>query len=202
MCPVLNNLPTQNRRGFSLVEVVVSMALLVVLSGITVTGMIYHSRIAQSNLSKQKTAESARRFVGAAHIEAMDATIMEVSDGPAGPGTVLTLGHPDPADPTRVVFKQYAYLDGDNNRATIRDNRIVERTVNTPDATTGKTIVEYCAPPPGKPVFTYLNTATLPMVQIQLRIGDQSNPPSAADNAVTGRGYQSFLINAFITKGT
>lgn len=202
MCPARSNLTiSSRRRGFSLVEVVVSMALLVVLSGITVTGMIYHSRTAQANLSRQKMADSARRFVNSAQIGAMDATVMEVTSGPSGPGTVLTLGHPNPANPTQVIYKQYAYLDGDGSAATIRDNRIVERNVNTPNATTGNTIAEYCAPVPGKSVFTYLTTATLPVVHIQLRLGDQTNPPSAADNAVTGRGYQSYLINALITKG-
>jgi type II secretory pathway pseudopilin PulG len=115
-----------------MVEVLIALALLSLLSLITVTGMMVHARTAQSNLSQYKIAENARRFVDVVQDMALDATILRTNTGPAGADTVLTIGKPDPPSPGSTIYKQYAYIDDDNNPATIRDNRIVERDVNTP----------------------------------------------------------------------
>jgi prepilin-type N-terminal cleavage/methylation domain-containing protein len=188
-------------RGFSLVEVMISVALLALLSLITVTGMMFHARMAQSNLAKQKMAEGARRFVEMAQIAVMDATIVKIETGPSGANTVLTIGRPDPANVGSVIYKQYAYIDADGNPATIGDNRIIERDANEPMSTSGKMLLEYCSLNGSSAVFSQVAAAALPLYQINLRVGDRTYPGNVADNAFTGRGYQSYLINAQLAKG-
>ena len=193
--------PFPNRsRAFSLTEVIVSLALLLMLSMITVGGMIMHARLAQSNIEMQRMAEGSRRFVDAVQTAALDATLIQVNNGPSGLNTVLTIGKPDVNSTTATLFKQFAYLDGDGNPATIRDNRIVQRDVNTPAASTGNQVVEFCSPlPDGTPVFSAI-TAGKPVYEINLRVGDRTNPGNNEDNAVTGRGTQTFLIKANVSQ--
>lgn len=188
-------------RGFSLVEVIIAVFILVLLSLITVTGMMFHARMAQSNLAKMRMAEGARRFIEGAQIAILDSTNVRVDTGPAGANTVLTLESPDPANASNVVVKQYAYLDGDGNPATIGDNRIVERNVDTPMATAGKVLVEYCSPVNATTsIFSKNPDSPRPLYEVKLRVGDRTNPANNADNAFTGKGYQSFLIDAGLAK--
>ena len=195
-------LPRNNslRRGFTLIEAIVSVALLVVLSGITVYGMIFHARTAKSNLVRERIAEQSRKFIDFAQIAALDATIIRIDSGPAGAGTVLTIGKPDPDNVGSVIYKQYAYLDTDGNPATINDNRIVERDTNTPNATTGKLLVEYCYPVTGTRIFTQDAKSLRPLFNINLRVGDRTFPANNADNAFTGPGYQAFQIQTSIAQ--
>jgi len=196
----LTTSPLSNRRyAFSLIEVIVSLALLLLLSIITVGGMIMHARLAQSNLEMQRMAEGSRRFVDAVQTAALDATLIQVNNGPAGVNTVITLGKPDVNSTTATIFKQFAYLDDDGNPATIRDNRIVQRDAHTPSATGGNVVLSYCSPlPDGTPIFSSI-IAGKPVYEINLRVGDRTNPGNNEDNAVTGRGTQTFLIKANVS---
>lgn len=198
-------LKTSNRRrGFSLVEVTVSSVLLIILSIITVGGMIVHARMAQANITRHEMSEGSRRFMELANVEALDATIVRVDDGPAGEDTVLTLGRPDPANIGGSIFRQLVYLDTDGNPATLRDNRIVERTVtdlsNTGTATDGTVLVKYCRRVGNTPIFSLDPNAVKPLVNILFRVGDQTYPQSNADDAVTGKGYQSFLVSTSVSQ--
>jgi len=190
---------SSRQRGMTLVEVVVSLALLVLLSLITIVGMVLHARMAQSNMTREQIADGARRLMEIANVGALDATVIRVDTGPAGPNTVLTLGHPDPTDSSKVIWTQLAFLDDDNTTSTIRDNRIVVRNTDTPMASTGDTLIRYCAPA-GAGLFTLNSKSATPLVDISLRIGDQTYPPSAKDNAVTGKGYQSLLVTTSISQ--
>lgn len=188
-------------RAFSLVEVIIAIFILVLLSLITVSGMIFHARTAQSNLTKQRMAEGARRFVEGAQIAILDSTNVRIGTGPAGANTVLTIEAPDPTNASNVIFKQYAYLDGDGKPETIRDNRIVERSVDTPMATDGKVLVEYCSPVDASTnIFSLNPDSPKALYEVRLRVGDRTDPPSAEDNGITGKGYQSFLITASLSK--
>jgi len=196
----LTTRPSLNRRrAFSLTEVLVSLALLLMLSIITVGGMVMHARLAQSNLEMQRMAEGSRRFVDAVQTAALDATLILVNNGPAGLNTVLTIGKPDVNSTTATIFRQFAYLDDDGNPETIRDNRIVQRDVNAPMATSGNKVLDYCSPlPDGTPIFSTI-TAGKAVYEINLRVGDRTNPGNIQDNAVTGRGTQTFLIKANVS---
>lgn len=192
MCQVLRD--SNRRRGLTLVEVVIAVALLVLLSLITVTGMVFHARTAASNLHRQRIAENARNFQDAVQIAALDATIIRIDTGPAGDGTVLTIGKPDPNTPGATIFRQFAYLDDDGNPNTIEDNRIVMRDTNTPNATTGKMLVQYVSPVAGTNVFTQATNTLRPLYRINLHVGDRSRALMSEDNRLTGPGYQGFRI--------
>ena len=181
--------------GLTLIEVLISLALMLLLSIITVQGMIVHGRMAHSNMMRERIADGSRRFVEGVQVFALDATVIRVDTGPAGPQTVLTLGKTDPSA-GNIVYKEYAYLDEDNNPATIKDNSIVERSTFEPLSTSGKVILQYCSPVAGTPVFERESGTARPLYTINLRVGDRTYPANDADNAITGQGYQSFLINA------
>lgn len=187
---------SNSRRGISLVEVLISLTMMLLLSIITVQGMILHGRMAQSNLTRERLAENSRRMMDSISVFALDATIIRVGSGPAGANTVLTLGKPNPDDLTTILYKQFAYLDPDDNPATINDNVIVERSQNSPMSTEGSTLVQYCSPVTGTSIFAKVVGSARPLYAVNLRVGDRSYPSSNADDAITGHGYQSFLINA------
>ncbi len=189
-----------SKRGMSMVELMISLALLTLLSLVTVSGMIYHSRVAKSNLSRQRIAEGARRFVQGAQIAMIDSTIARVDTGPSGPNTVLTIGRPDPNNPGSVVFTQYAYIDRDSNPNTLNDNVIVVRNQDSPLATTGDVIIELASRVTGQNVFTQM-PAAYPLFEINLHVGDRTFPASNADNAFTGPGFQGYRIKALAGRG-
>lgn len=190
----------QSKRGMSLVELMISLALLTLLSLVTVSGMIYHSRVAKSNLSRQRMAEGARRFIQGAQVTMIDSTIARVETGPSGPNTVLTIGRPDPNNVGAVVYTQYAYIDRDGNPNTLNDNVVVVRSQNTPLATTGDVLIELASPVTGQNVFTQM-PASYPLFEINLHVGDRTFPASNADNAFTGPGYQGYRIQALAGRG-
>lgn len=187
------------RRGFSLLEVLMAVFLLSLLSIITVMGMIMHARVAKSNLMQQRMAENSRRFLDAVQVAALDSTVIRVDDGPAGADTVLTLEKPNPDNPTATIITQYAYLDPDNNPATIGDNVLVMRNTDTPSATTGEAVISYCSPVSGKAVFSRNEKAAKPLFDINLRVGDRTFPGNAEDNRFTGNGTQMYRLVASIS---
>ena len=184
----------------SLVEVMIALALMSLLSIITVTGMIMHGRLAKSNHERQRIAEASRRFVDDIQVRALDATILRVDPGPTGAGTVLTIGAPNPSTPGVIDYRQYAYIDADGTSSTTEDNRIVLRSENKPTSTEGELVLDNCSPAAGAgPVFTMVAGTARPLVNVKLRVGDRTFPASANDDRLTGRGYQSFLIYAFLS---
>ncbi len=199
MCPRYSYY-CSGRRGFSLVEVIISLALLILLSLITIQGMMMHARMVKANITQQQVAEGSRRFVDAIQVSALDATIMRIETGPAGPATVLTLGRPDPGNAGGILYEQYAYLDPDGNPDTIGDNILVVRNSNQPMATSGKPLIQLCSPVQGKAIFSKVDNAARPLINIDLQVGDRTSPPSASDNAETGNGYQGFRIAASISQ--
>lgn len=194
-----NMISLNRRRGVTMVEVFMASSVLVLLSLVTVTGMIAHARMAQSNMSMQRMAEDGRRMLDDMNIAAIDATVIRLDKGPAGNNTVLTFGRPDPAVPGATLFTQYAYLDTDKKPATIRDNRIVRRTVDNPNATDGDQVLEYVSPVNGV-VFAQDTTSGKPLFHITARVGDRTYPANNADNALTGPGTQSFVINSSVSQ--
>lgn len=188
------------RRGMSMVELMISLALLTLLSLVTVSGMIYHSRVAKSNLVRQRMAEGARRFIQGAQIAMIDSTVARIDTGPSGPNTVLTIGRPDPNNAGGVVYTQYAYIDRDGNPNTLNDNVVVVRNENSPLATTGNVLMEYASRVTGKNVFTQMSSA-YPLYEVNLHVGDRTFPASNADNAYTGPGYQGYRIQALVGRG-
>ncbi len=188
------------RRGMTLVEVMISLVLMLLLSIITIGGMMMHARMARANLTREQIAESSRRLVSAAQVLALDATVLRVDAGPSGANTVLTIETPDPADSSVTIIKQFAYIDRDMNPNTIGDNVVVERDTNSPGATTGKVIMELCSVVGTKKVFEQPTGTARPLININLRLGDRTSPAGNADNAFTGPGYQSFLISASVSQ--
>ena len=188
----------KGHRAFSLVEVMFSVVLLSLLSLIAVMGMILHSRMAKSNIEQQRMAENSRRFIDEVQVEALDATIIRLDDGPSGPDTVLTLAKPDPANPANTKFYQFAYIDADGTTDTIEDNRIIKRYLDTPMATTGDEVVRYVTPmAPG--IFSQDLRAGRDLFNINARVGDRTYPANNTDNRLTGIGTQMYRIAASVS---
>lgn len=188
----------RRRGGFTLIEVIISVALLIMLSVLVVGAMIMHMRLAKANMAQQRMTETSRRLLDEIQTFALDANQISVDAGPAGAGTVLTLRKVTPAGGTEI--RQYAFINPDANSATIGDNIIVSRRVDTPNATTGDTKIQYVSPVSGTPVFQLSTQSARTLVNINFRIGDRTNPSNNDDNRFTGPGYQSFLVSSNVSQ--
>jgi len=199
--------PAGRQAGFTILEALIAAVLLVILSVITVQGMILHARSSKANITQSQFAEQARRLVDLISINALDATSLEVENGGAGNGSVLTIQKPSSANPAVLITNQFEYVDTDNNANTIANNMILHRTADAPGQT-GKVIARLVSRLPGNtPVFQVVPGTDRPLVHTRLRIGDRfataASPNTAnynADNAQTGRGYQSFVVDAHISQ--
>lgn len=200
--PFMFHIKHHKKNAFTLLEMLISSVLLIMLGVMMTYGMIAHARTSQSNYSLKKITDEAMRLTDAIQGAAIDCdtTGMSIAANAAGvAGTVLTISKTDESGAS-VNLKQYAYIDRDGNPDTILDNVIVERNVNQPTATTGKVIAQNCSPINSTtPIFTMTAGAKIQCVRIALRVGDRTNPPSEIDNGNTGRGYQSFVINTYVS---
>ena len=111
MFPLLK--PFSRKRAFTMIEVVMTSAMLILLSLVTIGGMIAHARMAKSNMAFQRMAEQARVLTDGIQINSMDATLIRLDNGPGGTNSVVTFGRPDPTNPSNTLFVQYAFLNGD-----------------------------------------------------------------------------------------
>lgn len=196
------SLPRKNSRaGYTLLEVLISTALLIMLAVVTTSGMIAHARASKSNYTMQKLGDQATRFINAVQAASVDADGggFSLQTGVNNrTGAVLTITKTNESGAI-VNLKEYAYIDRDNNPNTIGDNVIVERDENDPSATTGKVVLQYCSPIDNNtPIFSLVQGTRIPTIRVAVRTGDRTNPPSAADNTETGRGFQSFVVDTFI----
>lgn len=183
-----------------MLEVLIALALMSVLTTMVVAGTIAHARSARANMSQLQVNESSRRFLQQLYADASDSVgpdVNEETTTTVAIGDVLTFYRTNL--PT-VTVVQYRYQDLDGNPVTINDNVIIRDTVDNPSSLVGSVVLRWCSRIGTTPIFAFDPNAEAPLVNVRVRTGDRTNPPSDADNALTGVGFQSFLIRTSISR--
>jgi prepilin-type N-terminal cleavage/methylation domain-containing protein len=189
------------RRGLTLVETLISVTIFALASGIVFSGMVFMARQQAATVSQQRIENNARRLMTALAVETADATGMSVEVATPQNRQRLIINKPG-----RQVA--YQYTNGDGNDNTIADNRISRAEAATGVALPAFTpVLDWVSPIGTNRVFALdtQTSATRPLVNVLMRVGDRSTDRAStqrrADDALTGPGYQSFLIDTAYSKG-
>lgn len=182
--------PHSRRRAFTIVELVISLTLLSFISAIVIGGMAQYARQQKVSNSQQRIEESARRIAQRLYMEASNCDAVEVAES----GNVLRLGY------AFVPNVEYAFVDTDSNPETIGDNTFIRRTTLGSNAN-GEVLATAVTPvTTGTPVFALAAGANRELAQMNMRIGDRRFPPDPEDDAITGPGFQSFVLRASVMR--
>lgn len=188
----------QSRRtGFTLIEVMMSLFITALITGIVVGSMIVHARSSRSIIAQQRLSENGRTLLqriatDMADSEAITSGVAVI----ARSGRVFNI-----TNETAPQIIQYAYMDLDDNPDTIEDNVVIRREEDDPDSTTGTVILNMCSEDGVEPVFSIeTRTKNNSLINVRLRVGDRTNPSTPEDDRFTGTGFQSILINTSISR--
>lgn len=180
----------KRRRAFTVVEVIISLLLLSFISAVVIGGMAQYARQQKISNSQQRIEESARRIAQRLYMEASNSDALEVREN----GDVLRLGY------ALVPDVEYAYVDLDNNSETIANNTFIRRRTLGSNANGIVLARAVSRVTTGTPIFALAAGASRELAQMNMRIGDRQFPPHPADDAITGRGFQSFVLRASVMR--
>lgn len=176
--------------AFTIVEMVISLTLLTFLSAVVIGGMAQYARQQKISNNQQRIEESARRIAQRLYMEASNSDALEVREN----GNVLRLGY------AYVPDVEYAFVDLDNNPETIADNSFIRRRTLGSNAN-GEVLATAVSPvTTGTPIFRLAAGAARELAQLNMRIGDRRFPPHPEDDAITGPGFQSFVLRASVMR--
>jgi len=177
-------------RAFTIVEVIISLTLLTFISAVVIGGMAQYARQQKVANSQQRIEESARRIAQRLYLEASNSDAVEVREN----GNVLRLGF------AHVPDVEYAFVDGDGDPETIADNTFIRRTILGSNAN-GEVLATAVSPvTTGTPIFALATGAGRELAQLNMRIGDRQFPSLPEDDAITGPGFQSFVLRASVMR--
>lgn len=182
----------RSTRGFTIMEATISFCIFVILSLLAVSGMIIFAKASKSQDIFFKIIENARRFVQTVDTEAGAASNVQVLNN----GTLLRLTNPD------GTTIEYEYQDDDTKNTTIADNRVIRRQTGQPT----RTMLTWCSKVTDSkmtdnPAFTLDAAAPVALVHVLVRSGDRIFAGDPTDDAITGPGFQSFVIRATVMSG-
>lgn len=185
-------LRTRRHRGTTILEVVIASALMLTLSVMVMSAMIYYMRALSVLRARADLAEQSRNVQRELVYSAASATSLAVGDS----GNRLTFTFPTGSDlgTTRVI----QYTDGDNNNNTIGDNMLRDTTDATNPIIIANQIARIINPATGNPIPVFVRPAAGTQVEISLRFGDTINQPDSASDAFTGPGFQTYAMRTGI----
>jgi prepilin-type N-terminal cleavage/methylation domain-containing protein len=188
------------QRGFTFVELLVSIGIFSLASAIIFPGIVYMARHQAATTGQQRVENNARRVMTEMISDALDATSIQITSSTAQFEHNLIIRKPN-----QVVI--WRYRNGDGNNATIRDN-VVARAEHPTAPVDYLPQLTWVSPVGAAGAFVMdprTPSGTRPLVNVLLRVGDRSPVPGDAlrdvDDLETGRGYQSFLMDFSISKG-
>jgi type II secretory pathway pseudopilin PulG len=191
-----------SKAGHTILEVLMSSVVLALITAAVITGLILFGRSERAITSQVRVTESARRFMQTLATDLSDSTGVEIDVS-------------DSVDELRIVRVDapdihYRYIDWDNNPDTIEDNEIVTWVdPNSPSNRANTTeALSMCSKIPNQQVFTMLQQVPAELISVRVRVGDRerdfsggtSRTMTLADNRITGRGYQSFVLEQSVSR--
>ncbi len=207
--------PTRRRRGFTMTEVMVSVAILAIVIGIIIPSTISYARTLKSIRQQQTMQKQVNLFMQKMDVETTRSQAITL----ISPTLVRLSGTDsqfvvDAGEATgylyvvNVVTVELEFVDGDNKPETIEDNRIVMRTTvrspaNVVLSSREETVLPWVTPykEGAAPAFVFrqVTGATRPSVEMLARIGDPIDPATDQTNKITGPGFQGFLVRLIIS---
>ncbi|MCC5877057.1 MAG: prepilin-type N-terminal cleavage/methylation domain-containing protein [Candidatus Sumerlaeia bacterium] len=180
----------KNRRGVTLVEIMISVGIFTILTIMVITAMILYARSLQALHAQSKLQNNLTMLLQKLNFE-MD--------------EVVRISLNQDGDRLRFVYpqgnlrKELVYQDDDNNPATIGDNRLVLVEFLDGNQVRSTTLISGISPVGEDPVFNQISQPGRDVWELYFRAGDRDNPPSPENERVTGPGYQSHIARFALT---
>lgn len=173
------------RRAFTIVELVISSAIMIVLVGMAIGAMVYYLRQSSVLLSNARLTDEARAFEQELTMAAARCNAVAVQD--SGNRLVLTL-----SDGTQRTFQ---FVNTDNNAATVRDNTVQE--IGGGPGGTNQIWLRNVSrvSVSGTPQAIFTIPGGRRHVEVLLRLGDNDQNPNADCHRATGPGFQTYVLN-------
>ncbi|MDX2177601.1 MAG: type II secretion system protein [Candidatus Sumerlaeia bacterium] len=190
----MTHLPHRRRRGMTLLEILISSTIMLLVSTIVMTSMVYYLRIMAVLTVRQKMANDARLLESELSFTAATAASFALTT--SGTSQRLTMLFPNGS--VNGVSRGYEYRDGDNDPDTIGNNSIVELDANGNVARTLATDIS----PVTNGVAIFAQDPARPNVDINVRFGDRADNPNVAGyQNQTGPGFQTYVLRTSIVPG-
>lgn len=184
--------PTSCLGGFTLTELMISVSLLTLVSSVAMGAFIYTMRAAKAQRTTLLLADQSLQFQRKVKERATSAERFVLDQ-------TLHIFQPDGTE------SELEFIDQDDNLNTI-DNNFLRW---DPDVDTGgdeEILIDYVTPlfetdEDGHEVqlpFFELQSGDLAL-RVRFRIGDRQNPTISTDDAVTGHGFQSYVVDTVFT---
>ncbi len=206
------------RRGMSLTEMLVVTGIALLLVVLVVPAMTGYARAIKGVQSQQRFQQQASLFLQRLSLELTQThTITFIDEDHIRIAATRGRFVPDAGDISGqryellTVLTDLMYLDEDDNPDTIQNNFLVERReVRGPEGTvveeSERTILEMVSPlivdGEDQPVFRFFRSedagSLRNFVEMQLQIGDRTNPSQDQWDRLTGQGYQGVTIRTVL----
>lgn len=200
----LTLVPSRRRnRGFSLVEITVSVFILLVVVGITIGATIFYARVAKGLVTYQRMQQQLAIYLQDMANEMVRSAEVEFIDG-----TRIRIKRPQydaNGDQTgRFISRDIVYVDADNNPNTI-DGPGANRIISVEDPTTAapnteELLLSWVSPASAGrnpiPIFQEIEQGGRRYIQVTMRLGDRTNPSADEWDRYTGPGYQGFFVQS------
>lgn len=168
----------------------VSVGILTILGGMGMAMMIFYARSFAALHAQTRIQNAATLVLQQLNLEMDEAVRISLGED----GDRLRIVYPEPN--TR---KEIVYLDGDENPATIGDNRLVLREFANGVLLRERELLRGISPVGDNPVFNRLNVTGRDVWEVSLRLGDRENPPSPENRSFTGPGFQTHVARYVLT---
>lgn len=195
--------PTRRRRGFSLVEITVSVFILLVVISLTIGATIYYARVAKGLITYQRMQQQlalylqdmANEMIRSTEVEFIDSTRIRIKRPRYNASGEQVVG---------FVARDIVYVDLDNNPNTIDGpgaNRLIAiEDPTTPAPNTEELLLSWVSPATAGrnpiPIFQEIQQGGRRYIQVTMRLGDRANPSTDEWDRYTGPGYQGFFVQS------